>query len=299
MTTTEPINIVVASNNFYAILLGALVKSIELTHKTAEKIDLYIIDDGISKESRENIRASASEEVIRMKWFKSASVIPDNLVKVPSDKSAMPMTTYLRIFAPYILPEGTKRYIYLDVDMILQEDISKLWNSDLGDNMVGAVQDISKTVSNSWAGIPNYKELGMPPETKYFNAGLLVVDQEKWLKEDMTNQVIQCLYDNGPYVNLADQYGLNVVLYQKWKELDPRWNTFANDVIEVPDPFLIHFLDIKPIYRAYNGNKRFGDEFYKCLKLTPWKNHKPIPEYVRISRKTFSKMKKIFFSYLK
>jgi lipopolysaccharide biosynthesis glycosyltransferase len=42
------INIIVASDNHYAILIAALLKSIDLNHKTAEHIDFYIIDDGIA-----------------------------------------------------------------------------------------------------------------------------------------------------------------------------------------------------------------------------------------------------------
>ena len=43
------ISVIVASDNHYAILIAALLKSIEVNHKTSEHIDFYIIDDNISK----------------------------------------------------------------------------------------------------------------------------------------------------------------------------------------------------------------------------------------------------------
>lgn len=296
MTPTDNINIVVASNNHYAILLAALIKSIEVHHKTPEKISLYILDDGISADSQKKIRASVSKEVVEMHWHKTNAVIPKN-VKIPVDKSAFPVTTYLRLFADQVMPADTKRFIYLDVDMIVKEDISKLWNVDLKDNPIGAVLDLSETAGSEWGGIPNYKELGIAPESKYFNAGMMVVDVQKWKEGDLGNKVIQCLHDNLASVNFADQYGLNVVLVNQWQELDPKWNSFA--ITDVKDPYLIHYLDIKPIFKSYNSIPRYQDEFYTYLRQTPWKNHKPIPDYVRIARKAYNKAKKIVSAYLK
>ncbi|MBE9463129.1 glycosyltransferase family 8 protein [Dyadobacter subterraneus] len=296
MNRENTINIVMASDNHYAILLGALIKSIEVNHKTSEKINLYVIDDGISKDNQEKIRASASPEIVSIFWFKTSNVIPEN-IKIPVDKSAFPITTYLRLFAPYILPAGTERYIYLDVDMIVLSDISDLWKTDLNNNLIAAVQDLSETAGSPWGGIPNYKELGIAPEAKYFNAGMMIVDVVQWLKEDITNKVIQCLHDNLESVNFADQYGLNVILVNRWQALDPRWNSFS--ILDTKDPFLIHYLDIKPIFRSYKSIPRYQDEFYKYLRLTPWKNHKPIPDYVRMSRKAINKVRKIMSAYLK
>lgn len=296
MNTQDTIYVVVASNNHYAILLGALIKSIEVNHKTKEKIELYVIDDGISLENKDKIRASASLDMVTMHWFKTDNVVPDH-VKIPADKSAFPITAYLRLFAPNILPAGTKKFIYFDVDMIMLEEVSKLWNIDLKDNLIGAVQDLCLTAGSDWGGIPNYKELGIPPETKYFNSGMMVVDLAKWEKEDITNKIMQCLHDNIKSVNFPDQYGLNVVLVNRWMELNPKWNNFA--VNDVKDPYLIHYLDIKPIFKSYRSIPRYQEEFYKYLKMTPWKDHQPISDYIRLSQKVFNKVKKIVSSYLK
>ncbi len=293
MTSPDSIKIVVASNNHYALLIAALIKSIELNHKTPEKIDLYIIDDGISSSSRDKIRASASPEMVTMHWFKTRDAVPTDIV-IPNDKSAFPITTYLRLFAPQILPKGTKRYIYLDVDMIVLEDISKLWNSDLKGNIIAGVQDLCETAGSEWGGIPNYKELGIAPETLYFNAGMMVVDQEKWVEANITNRVIQAIQDNMKSVNFPDQYGLNVVLANKWQPLDKRWNNFA--IVDVDQPFLIHYLDIKPFFKTYNGLPKYQEVFYKYLRLTPWKDHQPISGNIRTAKKVISKLKKIFIS---
>jgi lipopolysaccharide biosynthesis glycosyltransferase len=296
MVISTPITIAVATDDHYAILLGALIRSVEYNHKTPEKIEFYIIDDGISATNRKKIQASSDPKMTTLFWFKTKDVVPPN-VKIPVDKSAFPITTYLRLFTPYIIPQDRERFLYLDVDMILLDDISKLWHTELGDKMFAAVPDLAKTVSNEWGGITNYKELGFHPDTPYFNAGMLLIDPFKWRAEDISNKVIQNIYDNIAFANFPDQYGLNVTLANKWVVLDQRWNTFA--ILDIKDPWLIHYLDIKPIFKSYNCNLTYMDEFFKYLRMTPWKDQKPIADWVRLSWKAKNKLRKIVSGYLK
>lgn len=296
MSHKDNITLIVASDNHYAILLGALIKSIEENHKTSEKIDLYIIDDGISESNRKKISQTATPAVTTLYWFKTREVLPPG-IRIPVDKSAFPITTYLRLFAPYIIPAEIHRFIYLDVDMIMLEDVSKLWHIDLQGRLLGAVQDLSKTVGSDWGGIPHYQKFGFKADDLYFNAGLIVGDAVRWRKEDVSNRVIKAISDNLHEVNLADQYGLNVVLNNQWLPLDERWNAFS--ALDIKDPYLIHFLDIKPIFKTYRSSPAYREEFYKYLDLTPWKDFKPISDYHRLARKAYNKLRKNVLGLLK
>lgn len=285
----EPITIVVATDNFYAVLLAALLKSIEINHLTNEKIHVYIIDDGISVENLKLIKDTVSNKMFSLFWHKTIDVVPENII-LPNDKSAFPITTYLRLFAPYLIPKETKKMIYLDVDMIVLTDISKLWHVNLHENLFGAVVDLCKTVGSTWGGIPNYEALNINPESKYFNAGLLLINPKLWREQDISNQVISAINNNMEHVNFADQYGLNVVLVNKWLELDYRWNSYS--VLDYEEPYLIHFLDIKPIFKSYNANKKYYKLFHSILKLTPYKDFKLLSDYKRLFRKAIIKMGK-------
>jgi len=290
MIKNDTISIVVASDNHYAVLIAALLKSIELNHKTKEHIDFHIIDDGIASETKQKLERVADPEKITIKWFKSKTVIPSHIV-IPADNSAYPHTVYLRIFAPYLVGEEVEKLIYLDVDTLVQDDISELWNIDLGEHLAGAVQDVGKTVDCKWGGIPNYKELGLSSDTMYFNSGVLVMNLKKWREEDVSNKVIESLYKYKEHVRLPDQYGLNVVLANRWLPLDPKWNWFA--FAENENPSIIHFLDIKPIFKTYHSQESFKVEFFRYLDLTPWKNFKLISGNKRYVRKIYNKIRNI------
>jgi lipopolysaccharide biosynthesis glycosyltransferase len=290
MNAAEKITIVVASDDHYAVLVAPLIKSIEVNHHTQEKIDFYIIDDGISLKNRQKLQATTNPDMTTLHWIKSSEVIPAG-VKIPVDNTAFPFTTYFRLFAPYVIPPEVSKVIYLDVDMIVVEDIAKLWHTDIQDHLFAAVQDWQETVSkHSWGGIPNYQELGIPPQTKYFNAGLLLINTRKWRENGVVHQVIKCLEDNKKHVNYADQYGLNVALYDQWQVLDKNWNCFAT--FEYPNPYIIHFLDIKPIFNTYNSRPEYKDEFFKYLELTPWRGYKPVSGKRRLIRKIYNKLRK-------
>lgn len=286
--TATIINIIVASDNHYAILIAALLKSIDVNHKTPEHIDFYIIDDGIAESTKKKLNAIASPDRITLRWVKTKDMVPSD-VTIPVDNSAFPITAYLRIFAPYAIEKDVEKLIYLDVDTIVQVDISEFWNIDLGDNIMAAVQDPGKTVACEWGGIPNYKQLGLSADTKYFNSGVLLMKPKQWREERIAAQVLDSLIKYKEFVRLPDQYGLNVVMVNRWLELDPKWNWFAFQ--EDQNPYIIHFLDIKPIFTSYNSQPVYKDEFFRYLKMTPWKDFKPQGGYRRTMRKVFNKVK--------
>ncbi|WP_129713805.1 glycosyltransferase family 8 protein [Pedobacter sp. SYP-B3415] len=286
-TQQDTIYIVIATDNHYAILLAALLKSIEQNHKSGERIEFYIIDNGITPENIGKLKTILDPAAYGLHFCDMKKVLPKDMV-LPVDGSALPFVAYMRMFAPYIIPAEAEKVLYLDVDMIVVTDISKLWHTDIGDYMVGCVQDHSAVVSCEWAGIRNYAQLGLSPDTKYFNSGLLHINAKAWRAANIPEQIIRCSEENKEYLSLADQYPLNVVFANKWFELDPRWNCKA--ILDINDPYIMHFIDIKPIYKSYNGSKFYQDTFYKYLNMTPWANYSPKSNYVRLWRKIYYKL---------
>jgi len=282
MQELDPIAVVCVCDNHYAILLAALIKSVEVNHHTGEKIEFFIVEDGITSKNKAHIANSVDVNKIEIHWLVMADCLPKD-AKLPVDKSSLPLNIYIRLFIPYFIPDNIKKVIFLDVDMIMLEDISKLWYTDLGDNIVGAVQDQFIQVVSRWGGVSNFEELGIPSENKYFNAGLMVIDITKWNAQDITNKVLNCLSQHKEHALFQDQYGLNAVLALKWYHLDPLWNRFAYS--EDESPYLIHFTGRKPIYKSYEYSEKYKIIFYQYLNMTGWKNFKPIGETSRYLKK--------------
>jgi Lipopolysaccharide biosynthesis proteins, LPS:glycosyltransferases len=285
-----------ATDNHLVPHLAALLKSIELNHKSEEQLNIIIIDDGISEKNVSRIKNDILSDKINLNFIKAKDVIPKG-VHLPIDRGNYPLTVYLRLFIPYILPAGINKVIFIDVDTIVLDDLSKFYEFDLGDNIIGAITDASEVVSCEWLGIPNYKELGIPPDAKYFNAGVLLINIEAWKRYDVTNKVMRTVEQNIKYTNFCEQYGLNVVLWDKWAELPETWNCFAEKKLE--NPSIIHFTAIKPIYKSYFKNEDYKAIFYQYLQKTSWKNFKPINEYHRLGKKIKNRLEKIYTKLFK
>lgn len=296
MPVEKIITLVVVCNNHFAVLLAALLKSIDITHKTEEDINIYVVDDGLNSSTRVKLKKCICSAKITLTWIKIGDAIPKGIL-IPMDNSSFPISAYLRLFASQFVSSDVKKIIYLDADMILLEDISVLWNTSLQDYAVAAVIDRTGKVSNAWGGIKNYKELGLDPEAKYFNSGLLVIDLIKWREMNLTNRVINCISENKQYAAFPDQYGLNVVLVNNWLELDPMWNCFPMSTVERPN--LIHFIGRKPIFKKYDYNQSYKKMFFEYLNETEWRGFKPQTESSRMLRKAYNLVSKKTTSFLR
>ncbi len=188
--------IYLASNcdNDYILFYATLLKSIEINHKTPEKIVSYLIGDNISEENKSKVEQSLTLNKIEIRWMTCADFMPDGY-SLPNDRSTFPISIYMNIYLPRGLPPEIKKILYLDVDMIVLDDISNLYNLDLGGNVLAAALDRIK-IFDHWAGILNYKELGLDGNSPYFNTGVMLIDAENWRANLVTQTTIDAIEDN-------------------------------------------------------------------------------------------------------
>ena len=289
MRLGDSITIVSVSDNHYVVLLAALLKSIEINHKSGEPIDFYIVEDGISESNKKKTKDSINKNIITIHWISLSEAIPSNIL-LPLDRSSYPLNIYVRLWIPEFIPANINKVIYLDVDMLVIEDISKLWQTDIGNKAIAAVKDRPEVNLSNWERIKNFKELGLTANLEYFNSGLLILNLNEWRKHDYTKKIIQCIKDNIQFADFPDQYGLNVIFANQWFKLSPLWNCHASS--KEKNPNLIHFSSRKPIYRSYNNNKYYQEVFDGYLAQTLWGDHKPISEYKRLLKKLYNKFEK-------
>jgi lipopolysaccharide biosynthesis glycosyltransferase len=194
------------------------------------------------------------------------------------------------------LPKTIDKALYLDVDMLVLADLYDLYKTDISQYILAAVTDPRvKTFDNHWGGILNYQSLGLNGLSPYFNTGLLLINTKKWRDSNVTDQIVATINANVKFANYPDQYGLNIVMADKWLKLDDAWNNFVT--VHHPAPKIIHFVDRKPIYKAYKNSEHYKVLFYQFLKATEWKNTRPISEPMRYAKKLSNiilKFRKLF-----
>jgi len=125
------------------------------------------------------------------------------------------------------LPNGLKRLVYLDCDMVVCDDLTPLWHLELGECVVGAVPDPGSRVHRcSQTLAAEAPKLGFTyrPDDPYFNSGLLVIDLEKWRAEAIPEQVEKLFAHDFAQLRFHDQDALNLLLQGRVRPLSPRWN---------------------------------------------------------------------------
>ncbi|KAL0923157.1 hypothetical protein M5K25_007202 [Dendrobium thyrsiflorum] len=103
--------------------------------------------------------------------------------------STVPMITeYMSVFghSHFLLAEifkNLKRVVVLDDDMVVQQDLSPLWNLDMEGKVVGAVESCGMTLDHLKAYMPRNK---YDPDSCVWMSGLNVVDLAKWRERNVT-----------------------------------------------------------------------------------------------------------------
>ncbi|STQ86610.1 glycosyltransferase family 8 protein [Helicobacter muridarum] len=126
-------------------------------------------------------------------------------------------TTYYRLKIASFLPVNVSKCIYLDCDMICNADIRDLFFTDLNGHICGVVGDVRTSYEPMW----EIEDKNFSIRTKYsFNAGLLLIDMDKWRIQNIESKLFSLLKD----VRLTDQDALNIVFNDDILLIDPRWN---------------------------------------------------------------------------
>ena len=167
------INILLCGN--YKVFDGAMCELISITKRTKEPITCYIFTADVSRIKPEYIPITEAQADFLDKYVKSKDK-RNNVIRVdvtqlytkefmnsPNESAYCTPYTLLRLLADEVecIPD---KLLYLDIDMMIADDISKLYNIDISDYEYAAV----KEKYGCWAIRPDY-----------INAGMLLLNMSK------------------------------------------------------------------------------------------------------------------------
>ena len=169
------------------------------------------------------------------------------------------LTIYFRLFIPAMFPQYDKG-IYIDSDVVLTDDIAKLFDIDIGDNYIGACNDLSI------ADIPPlvaYTENAVGVKAKeYINSGVLLMNLKKLRENDLEGHFLNLLSTYHFDSIAPDQDYLNAMCNGNIYYLDEAWDAMPNDAKpQLEKTYLIHYnLFSKPW--CYDG-VQYEKEFWE------------------------------------
>ncbi len=228
--------IVLATDTNYLDKALVTIKSISVYNRD---IDFYLLHQGdVPIEWIRSINKHLSKVGSRLK----NAYISDTSIN--SYTTFLTAGAWLRFFIADIVKED--RAIYLDSDLIINGSLNDLFEMDLGDAYVAAVED-------------PYKD-----EEGNFNSGVMVLNLVQWRKENVTEQLFKTAEEKHAQVRNGDQSILNLVCEGRWLALDKDFNFQTYDLISRYDHSAYLFKDI--------GDK-VPTIVHFLTKDKPWKEH--------------------------
>jgi len=233
--------IVMASDENFAMPLATMLRSLAESNSPHWPLNVTVLTDVFSHEGRRLVQASLPMGSVQLRW----QVIDLKRYEDFRPMSYLSKMTYARFQIDEVFDTDVERVIYLDADMLVLDDILPLAKADLQGAIVGAVAD--RYIDGARRrGVEPYPG-GVPNVSRYFNAGVLVIDLGQWRRRQITQRAVKYLADfpESPY---SDQDALNVACDSAWCELNAKWNFqqhFAFRITRMPHadrPAIVHFI---------------------------------------------------------
>lgn len=188
---------------------------------------------------------------------------------------------YYRLVMPTVLKQTTKRFLYLDCDVLCLNNLTELFELDMQDKIIAAVEDWH------FATQPTNTAVGFNSCTIYINSGVLLIDTEKWAATDTDTRLLQQIetyIEND--IGFNDQHLLNAVLKNQIFHLSERYNwqhwRLCGDIYK--GVYLAHLLGPDKPWQ-YSHIRRTIYDYYHSH--SPWQDDLFLPPYPDDKAKAF------------
>lgn len=244
------INIVMSFDDRYANHAQATIESLLAHTRNGNSIYFHIIHDARLSQDKIHQFKNTYQGRTNFSFYLAENTF---IEKFPLNRGYISINTYYRLVMQDLFPASVSRVIYLDSDIIICDDITKLWNIDLGEKIVGGCLDEGGVLQSR-------RLFGNKANNTYVNAGVLLFDIQKAIEKysNLSFYYSEVFYKNQPLITLQDQDIINIAYKDDLHILPLNWNTnsriyTANDLDHAyspqaeqdarENPQIVHFTD--------------------------------------------------------
>ena len=281
------VRVQVIANERYAMRLAVAGRSMLENLAPDCQLHLMIVEHELSETTRERLMNSWKLPRLTVEWLPLEQPIGRAIREIPG----LPSLYFERLTMLGSLPDHWDRLIILDADVVVAADLSRLWNEPMQTHhLILATRDPwIPTVCHS-DGITNWSQFGLAAGTPYLNAAVMLLDLQKLRRYNFVEKAVEFCNQYGNGILFGEQDVMNVLLADKWGQLDPRWQVhprilgrprlappfLSPDVLTqmARDPWIYHFGGrLKPW--DYRGRHAADEIFYQILDRTDWRGWRP------------------------
>lgn len=246
-------NVVWSSDETYTRHLAVSMLSLLEHHRTVSEVNCYIISNHITEASRRELERLAADYGRRIRWIDFTPFQK----RLKLDMAwPISVSSYARLFLQEMLPESVERVLYLDCDTVVCDSLEALFALDLNGAAVGGVRDFVTE---------RFKvAVGLAPDGVYINAGVLLIDLEKWRRENALGRFQSCIDGHNGKVFHHDQGVINDCLQGDMLVLPPRYNALT-------PLFTLPYAGLQSIWGTYYGETERAEALHNpaVVHFTP------------------------------
>lgn len=233
-----------AVDDGYCPFLAVAIQSLIDNSSADNRYLIKILNTDISNENKRRIakyeRDNVDIEFVDLNYY--IQKVKDKLYT----RDYYSKTTYFRLFLPNLYPQYDK-VLYLDSDIVILDDIAKLYNIEPGTDLVAAAPD-DIIQFNEVFQVYAEKVVGVADYRRYFNAGVLLMNLHEMRRFRFQEKFIYSL-DRITFAVAQDQDYLNRLCKGRVKLIERTWNRMPieDSKIRTEDVKLVHYnLAFKP-----------------------------------------------------
>ncbi len=215
----KEIPIFFASDDNYIPYLDVAIRSLIANASKNYRYTINILNTGVSQENIDMVMKNNADNVT----IKFRDITED--IKPIKNKLKglyhFSVEMYYRLFIENIFPEYDK-VIYLDCDIVVVGDISKLYNTKLEDKWIGGVTE--RIIYNDPVFSKYVKATTGVDPINYINSGILLMNLKKLREVNLAEQFMYVLSKYNVDVIDPDQAYINFLCRDKIKYLPNGWN---------------------------------------------------------------------------
>lgn len=279
------IHIGLASSQEYSLGLGVCVTSIFESNKQND-VFVHILTSGYNDWTIEALNRTAKRYGQTLEIIK----VEDSMFDRIPYSSRFPKQNFYRFLLPSLFPQYDK-FLYIDCDIVVCDDLLEFYNTDLQDNICAVISDhfLDDVKTHNRLKVQNV-----------FNGGVQLMNMPIWRTENIADRCIKYMETNYNHVPFLDQDAMNALFQDRLKYLPFRYNfqdafcldvyhrSFKNERLpmlhqEFDKRCIVHFNHyIKPWYSDCDSPLRpIWLNFYR---LSEWKNIQLTKQPLKLSR---------------
>lgn len=283
----KTIPIIFAVDDAYIPFLAVTIQSLSDHINPKNQYILKVLYTKINEENKKKILKYANENI---------SIEFVNVEKeIKKMESKLPVgyfyssATYYRVLIPNLYPEYNK-VLYLDADIVILEDVAKLYNTNIENYLLGCMPEPWIRKIKEFR-VYAEKILGLSSYKKYFNAGIILMNLKE-LRAMNFEDVFLHLLESTRYSFAQDQDYLNRICKGRVKYISSAWNA-SGYLYKKDNPKIVHYTIYKPwLIEDMPNNSYFWEaakktEFYDYIKgLMTKDSHKSGDKSIEQFKKT-------------